>query len=319
MKLFKNINISKLKEGLSKTRDKIVSRIQETFSGKAKLPEEILNELEEILITSDIGYDTTEFILDELRKSMKQNERREPEDIITSLKEILTSILTYSSENEIPDKIDSNKPFVLLIVGVNGSGKTTTIGKLAYNFKQAGLSVIVGAADTFRAAANEQLDIWANRAGVEILDKGLGADPSSVAFEAVQIAINKKFDVAIIDTAGRLHTKTNLMEELSKIKRAISKLIPNAPHETFLVLDGTTGQNAVTQIEEFSKVANISGIVITKLDGTAKGGVLFQISSKYKIPIKYIGVGEGIDDLQIFSPKNFVDALFSTNEKLDIN
>lgn len=197
-----------------------------------------------------------------------------------------------------------------MIVGVNGTGKTTTIGKLAYNFKNSGLKVIVGAADTFRAAANEQLDIWAERAGVEILQKGKGADPSSVAFDTIRKAVNDKYDIVLIDTAGRLHNKAHLMEELNKIKRVSGKLLEYAPNETLLVLDGTTGQNALVQAEEFSKVTDISGLIITKLDGTAKGGVVFQICSKQKIPIKYIGIGEGIDDLQTFNPELFVSAIF---------
>ncbi len=207
-------------------------------------------------------------------------------------------------------KIQKYKPYVILIVGVNGAGKTTTIGKLAHNFKRAGLRVIVGAADTFRAAANEQLDIWADRAGVEIVQKGKGADPSSVVFETIQRAVREKYDIVLIDTAGRLHNKAHLMEELNKIKRVSGKVVEYAPNETLLVLDGTTGQNAVIQAEEFAKVTNISGLIITKLDGTAKGGVVFQICSRQKIPVKYIGIGEAIDDLQTFDPDLFVSAIF---------
>ena len=213
---------------------------------------------------------------------------------------------THSNGND----IEKYKPYVILIVGVNGAGKTTTIGKLAHNFKKSGLRVIVGAADTFRAAANEQLDIWAERAGVEIVQKGKGADPSSVAFDTIQRAVKEKYDVVLIDTAGRLHNKANLMEELNKIRRVAGKVVDYAPNETLLVLDGTTGQNALIQAEEFSKVTNISGLIITKLDGTAKGGVVFQICAKQKIPVKYIGVGETIDDLQTFDPGLFVSAIF---------
>ncbi|MDP2302960.1 MAG: signal recognition particle-docking protein FtsY [Ignavibacteria bacterium] len=313
MKLFKNLNFDKLRDGLSKTREKIVNKLTETISGKAKLPAEILEELEEILVTSDIGFDTAIQIIDEVKIKLKSESDRSEENILRTIKASLVAVLEKSnSYNEFLPDIEKYKPFIILIVGVNGAGKTTTIGKLAYNFKKSGLSVIVGAADTFRAAANEQLEIWAKRAGVEIVQKKNGTDPSSVAFETVAKAIKENIDVVMIDTAGRLHNKSNLMEELNKITRVIQKQSNNAPQETFLVLDGNTGQNAVLQAEEFSKVANLTGLVITKLDGTAKGGVVFQICSKQCLPVRYIGVGEDIEDLQSFEANAFVDAIFST-------
>ena len=309
MNLFKNFNLDKLKDGLSKTRAKLLNSLNETISGKAFIEEDFLEKLEEILISSDIGFDVADKIINQTRIKLKNEKDRSDTNIIRIVKEKLITIFDYEnySPNEIIDlKI---KPYVILIIGVNGVGKTTTIGKLANNIRNSGLEVIVGAADTFRAAASEQLNVWAERAKVKIVQKP-GGDPSSVAFEAITIALEEHKDVVIIDTAGRLHNKSNLMEELNKIKRVISKKIPNAPHETLLVLDGNTGQNAIMQTEEFSKVTNITGLVVTKLDGTAKGGVIFQICDKLKIPVKYIGVGEGIDDLQNFDPKAFVSAIF---------
>ena len=310
MGLLNNFNFDRLKSGLTKTRNKIVNTINEAISGKAVLDDKTLDEIEEILITSDIGYDTAERIIENARVKLKNEKDRSNFNIIQSVKEELTSALKVESESSNGNGIDKFKPYVILIVGINGAGKTTTIGKLAHNYKKSGLKVIVGAADTFRAAANEQLEIWAKRAGVEIIQKEKGSDPSSVAFDAVNSAIKDKFDVVLIDTAGRLHNKSNLMEELNKIKRVIKKLLPHAPNETLLVIDGNTGQNALIQADEFSKVTDINGLVITKLDGTAKGGVVFQICAKQKIPVKYIGVGEGIDDLQNFDPNLFVSALF---------
>ena len=309
MNLFKNFNLDKLKDGLSKTRAKLLNSLNETISGKAFIEEDFLEKLEEILISSDIGFDVADKIINQTRIKLKNEKDRSDTNIIRIVKEKLISI--FDSENYTPNEIVNlkMKPYVILIIGVNGVGKTTTIGKLANNIRNSGLEVIVGAADTFRAAASEQLNVWAERAKVKIVQKP-GGDPSSVAFEAITIALEEHKDVVIIDTAGRLHNKSNLMEELNKIKRVISKKIPNAPHETLLVLDGNTGQNAIMQTEEFSKVTNITGLVVTKLDGTAKGGVIFQICDKLKIPVKYIGVGEGIDDLQNFDPKAFVSAIF---------
>ena len=312
MKFFNNININRLKEGLNKTREKLVNRITETFSGKAVIDDTTLDELEDILISSDLSADLSEKIISNLRKSLKSEKERTLSNIINLLKEELLRIIVTSQDTS--TNTLETAPHVILIVGVNGVGKTTTIGKLANNFKQAGNKVIVGAADTFRAAANEQLDIWAQRAGVEIIQQSKGSDPSSVAFETVKKAIDGKYDLVLIDTAGRLQSKMNLMNELGKINRAIDKVLPGAPHETYLVLDATLGQNAITQATEFSKVTKLTGLIITKLDGTAKGGTIFQICDSHKIPVKFIGVGERIDDLQSFNPQLFVDALFKNNE-----
>ena len=312
MKFFNNININRLKEGLNKTREKLVNRITETFSGKAVIDDTTLDELEDILISSDLSADLSEKIISNLRKSLKSEKERTLSNIINLLKEELLRIIV-SSQDTSTNTLET-APHVILIVGVNGVGKTTTIGKLANNFKQAGNKVIVGAADTFRAAANEQLEIWAQRAGVEIIQQSKGSDPSSVAFETVKKAIDGKYDLVLIDTAGRLQSKMNLMNELGKINRAIDKVLPGAPHETYLVLDATLGQNAITQATEFSKVTKLTGLIITKLDGTAKGGTIFQICDSHKIPVKFIGVGEKIDDLQSFDPQLFVDALFKNNK-----
>ncbi len=315
MALFDNINFNKLKSGLSKTRNKIVNSINEKITGKAVIDEDIIDEIEEILLSSDIGFNTSEKIIENLRVALKSEKDRTQFNIINTVKDELVSAISNGSADDknIEDEITIiSKPYVILIVGVNGVGKTTTIGKLAYNFRSGGAKVLIGAADTFRAAAGEQLNIWAERAGVDILQKESGSDPSSVAFETVEKAVNENYDFVLIDTAGRLHNKANLMNELSKIKRAINKVITNAPHDTFLILDGTVGQNALIQADEFSKVTDISGLIITKLDGTAKGGVVFQICNKQSIPVKFIGVGESIEDLQTFNPKIFVDAIFGT-------
>jgi fused signal recognition particle receptor len=315
MALFDNINFNKLKSGLSKTRNKIVNSINEKITGKAVIDENIINEIEEILITSDIGFDTAEKIIENVRVAIKSEKDKTQFNIINTVKDELVSVISNGNtddKNKEDDITKISKPYVILIVGVNGVGKTTTIGKLAHNFHLGGAKVLIGAADTFRAAAGEQLDIWADRAGVDIMQKESGSDPSSVAFETVEKAVNENYDFVLIDTAGRLHNKANLMNELGKIKRAINKVLPGAPHDTFLILDGTVGQNALIQADEFSKVTDISGLVITKLDGTAKGGVVFQICNKQNIPVKFIGVGETIEDLQTFNPKIFVDAIFGT-------
>jgi fused signal recognition particle receptor len=310
MGMFNNFNFSKLKEGLTKTRDKIVNSISETISGKAVIDDTTLEKIEEILITADIGYDTATRIIENTRKNIKSESNRSQLNILDFVKRELISVFDFQNLDIEEEKIHKHKPYIILIVGINGVGKTTTVGKLAHNYKKAGLKVIIGAADTFRAAANEQLEIWAKRADVGITLNKQSTDPSSVAYDTVQKAIKEKFDVVLIDTAGRLHNKSHLMDVLGKIKRVINKVLPNAPNDTFLVLDGNTGQNAIIQAEEFSKVTDITGLIITKLDGTAKGGVVFQISSKQKIPVKYIGIGEGIDDLQTFIPEQFVKAIF---------
>lgn len=311
MNLLKNLNLGKLKNGLSKTRNKIYNSINEVVSGKAVLDKSILDEIEEILITSDIGFDTTEKIIENARIALKSQKDRLGINIIEAVKSELENVLKENnSGNGNGNDLEKFKPYVILVIGINGAGKTTSIGKLAHNFKKSGLKVIVGAADTFRAAANEQLDIWAQRAGVEIYKKKQGSDPSSVAFDVITKAIKEQYDIVLIDTAGRLHNKTALMEELGKLRKVIQKVLDYAPNETLLVLDGNTGQNALSQAEEFNSLTKISGIVVTKLDGTAKGGVIFQLYAKTKIPVKYIGVGENIDDLQTFDPALFVSAIF---------
>src|SRR5690606_32645315 len=266
MGLFDNINFKKLKDGLAKTRTKLINSITETISGKAVIDDATLEEIEEILLTSDVGFDTTENRIEKTRRTLKSEKDRSSVNIIQTVKKELSDVLKSNFKSNGED-LTRYKPYVILIVGINGAGKTTTVGKLAHNFKKSGLKVIVGAADTFRAAANEQLEIWAKRAAVEIIQKGKGTDPSSVAFETVQTAVKENYDVVLIDTAGRLHNKSNLMDELNKIKRVVNKILPQAPNETLLVLDGNTGQNAVAQAQEFSKYTGLTGLVITKLDG----------------------------------------------------
>lgn len=315
------LGFDKIKQGLSKTRNSLVDNLKALLGGGRKIDDALIDEIEEILILSDIGVATTEKIIETLRKRVKREGFENAEDLYGLLKEEILNLLVESpsSKNDAIYEIpDGNTPWVIIVVGVNGVGKTTTIGKLAFNYKSAGKSVVIGAADTFRAAANEQLEIWAERAGVEIIQQQQGADPAAVAFDTLKSAISKKKDVVIIDTAGRLHNKGHLMAELEKISRVVKKLKPDAPNDVYLILDATTGQNAIQQAKEFSKVANITGIILTKLDGTAKGGVVIPIANELNIPVRYIGVGEKIDDLQPFDPKAFVDALFedrSTNEE----
>ncbi len=308
MSLFKNFNFNKLKEGLSKTREKIFNSITETVTGKAVIDEITLDRIEEILLGSDIGFDTTEKIIESVKKNLKSEKDRSGENIIEIVKQELTEVL--SIENFNGKDLSANKPHIILIVGVNGVGKTTTIGKLANNYKKIGKKVIVGAADTFRAAANEQLEIWAKRADVDIIQSIKGTDPSSVVFETVKKSIDDNYDIVLIDTAGRLHNKTNLMNELDKIRRVIKKLLPDAPHETLLVLDATTGQNAIKQAQEFGKIVPITGLILAKLDGTARGGVVLAIRDQLKIPVKFVGLGETPSDIETFNPERFVTALF---------
>ncbi|OGU58689.1 MAG: signal recognition particle-docking protein FtsY [Ignavibacteria bacterium GWF2_33_9] len=298
--------------GLEKTRKGFISNLQSLLGSGRKIDTQLLDEIETILISADIGVKTSQKIIEKLKERVKKDNFESSEQLYDILKEEITSIL--SDENPANEDIYNitaeSKPYIILIVGVNGVGKTTTIGKLSYNFKNAGKSVVIGAADTFRAAANEQLEIWAERAGVEIIKQRQGADPAAVTYDTVKSAQSKQKDVVIIDTAGRLHTKGNLMQELEKITRVIKKLKPEGPDEVYLVLDATTGQNAIIQAKEFSKVAQVTGIVLTKLDGTAKGGVVIPIVDELQIPVRFIGVGEQIDDLQVFVPKEFVEALF---------
>ncbi|MBN1300274.1 MAG: signal recognition particle-docking protein FtsY [Melioribacteraceae bacterium] len=315
MGFLNNINFKRLKEGLTKTRKKIFDNISEAVSGKAVLDETVLDEIEEILISGDIGLETSTKIIETTRNQLKNINDRTYENIISNLKLVMKNILLSSSNPDISniskDKIAKYAPYVILVVGVNGAGKTTTIGKLANKFKLDGYSVLIGSADTFRAAANEQLDIWAKRANVQVIKRNPGADPSSVAYETLSYAKTNKIDIVIIDTAGRLHTKQNLMQELEKIKKVIKKVVIHAPNETLLVVDGNTGQNAIIQAREFTKFIEITGLVVTKLDGSAKGGVIFQICSELNIPVNFICVGETMEDLQSFIPELYVNALFN--------
>ena len=310
--------LSKLKSGLAKTRDSIVSKVQQLAASKSTIDDELLDQLEEILLAGDVGVQTSTSILVHLKQRVKEEKYESSSQLISLLKEEVATVLHVGNGNEPTLKIlpASVHPFVVMVVGVNGVGKTTTIGKLAYQYRQAGHQVIIGAADTFRAAANEQLEIWAQRAGVDIVQQSHGADPASVAYDAVNSALSKHADVVIIDTAGRLHTKTNLMEELKKIKRVMAKCLPGAPHEVLLVLDATTGQNGLQQVKHFTEAVEVTGLVLTKLDGTAKGGIVLAISNEMKIPVKFIGVGEKIDDLQLFNPRAFVDALFDVQQAI---
>ena len=302
----------KLKDGLTKTRDTLFTKVATLVSSKSVIDDDMLDRLEEILISADVGFDTTTTILENLRKRVKQEKIESSEHLTTMLKDEIAGVLHVNGNQDATEIIlpAGPRPFVVMVVGVNGVGKTTTIGKLANVYKSSGLSVVVGAADTFRAAANEQLEIWAQRAGVEIVRQAHGADPASVAFDSLNSAISRKSDVLIIDTAGRLHTKINLMEELKKIRRVLDKRLPGAPHEVLLVLDATTGQNALQQVRQFSAAVEVTGLVLTKLDGTAKGGIVLAISQELKVPVKFIGVGEQLDDLQVFDRRAFVDALF---------
>lgn len=302
----------KFTSGLAKTRTSLFEKIQHLALAKTKIDQELLNGLEQILIEADVGVTTAQALLEGIQRRVKQEGYEDPRKLTGLLKDEISRVLHVngsSSENSL-GLPEQSRPHVIMVVGVNGAGKTTTIGKLAFNYSQAGYQVVVGAADTFRAAANEQLEVWAKRAGVELVQQAQGADPASVAYDALQSAKAKGADVAIIDTAGRLHTKVNLMEELRKIKRVLAKCLPGAPHEVLLVLDANTGQNGIQQARQFSAAVEVTGIVLTKLDGTAKGGIVLAISNEMNIPVKYIGVGERIDDLQPFDRKVFVDALF---------
>lgn len=311
--LFSKDKKKKLDEGLEKTKQSFLSKLTRTVVGKTKVDSEVLDELEEVLISSDVGVETTLKIIDRIEERVAKDKYLNAGELQTILRDEIAALLEENNSNDfeyaLPKHEDGN-PHVIMVVGVNGVGKTTTIGKLAHQFKQMGKNVVLGAADTFRAAAVDQLIIWSKRVDVPIVQQGMGADPASVAFDTLQAAKAQGADVAIIDTAGRLHNKVNLMNELSKIKRVMEKVVPNAPHEIVLVLDGSTGQNAFEQAKQFSAATQINALAITKLDGTAKGGVVIGISDQMKIPVKYIGVGEGINDLQVFNRKAFVDSLF---------
>ena len=311
--IFSREKKERLDEGLQKTKSNIFTRITKAVAGKSTVDDEVLDNLEEILVTSDVGVETTLRIIERIQKRVSKDKYLGTGELNNLLKEEIAALL---QENNIQDFTDfslpeGKKPYVILVVGVNGVGKTTTIGKLANQFKKAGKSVIIGASDTFRAAAVDQLTIWANRVGVPIVTQGMGADPASVAYDTVKSAVARDADVVIIDTAGRLHNKINLMNELSKIRKVIQKIMPDAPHEVLLILDASTGQNAFEQAKQFTAATEVNALALTKLDGTAKGGVVIGISDQFRIPVKYIGVGEGIDDLQVFNRMEFVDSLFN--------
>lgn len=301
-----------LDKGLSKTKEGVFSKLARIVAGKSQVDENILDDLEEVLITSDVGVETTLRIVDRIEKRVARDKYINTNELNSILREEITALLT---ENDVEDAgefsvPEGKKPYVIMVVGVNGVGKTTTIGKLAYQYKKRGNSVYLGAADTFRAAAVEQLMIWGERVGVPVVKQKMGADPASVAFDTLSSAKANNADVVIIDTAGRLHNKLNLMNELTKIKKVMEKIVPGAPHEILLVLDGSTGQNAFEQAKQFTAATEVNELAITKLDGTAKGGVVIGISDHFKIPVKYIGLGEGMEDLQVFRRKEFVDSLF---------
>ncbi len=302
-----------LDNGLAKTKESVFKKIQRAIVGKSKVDDEVLDNLEDALITSDVGVDTTLKIIKRLEERVARDKYVNTAELNKILKEEVVSLLNENEGNNFTDSIvtKDGMPYVIMVVGVNGAGKTTTIGKLANQFKAAGKKVFIGAADTFRAAAVEQLEIWAQRADVTIVKQAMGADPASVAFDTLNSAVANKADVVLIDTAGRLHNKINLMNELSKIKRVMTKVIPDAPHEVLLVLDGSTGQNAFEQAKQFTKATEVNALALTKLDGTAKGGVVIGISDQFKIPVKYIGVGEKVTDLQLFDKAQFVDSLFN--------
>lgn len=301
-----------LGKGLEKTKENFFSKITRAVAGKSKVDDDLLDNLEEILVTSDVGVDTTLKIIERIEARVARDKYVGTDELTAMLRDEIALLLTENNSDDLSEFTlpERKKPYVIMVVGVNGVGKTTTIGKLAYQFKQKGYSVYLGAADTFRAAAVEQLDIWGQRVGVPVIKQKMGSDPASVAFDAVSSAKAHDADVVIIDTAGRLHNKVNLMNELTKIKNVMGKIVPGAPDEVLLVLDGSTGQNAFEQAKQFTAATEVTALAITKLDGTAKGGVVIGISDQFRIPVKYIGLGEGIEDLQVFRRREFVDSLF---------
>jgi fused signal recognition particle receptor len=318
-KIFGKKEKESLDEGLKKTKEGFFSKITKAIAGKSTVDEEVLDNLEEALVGADVGIETTIKIIDQIEKRVAKDKYLNAGELNKLLQQEIETLLvdapesnTYAFESDLPVK-----PYIILVVGVNGVGKTTTIGKLAYNFKKAGKQVLLGAADTFRAAAVDQLTIWSERVGVPIVKQDMGSDPAAVAFDTIQSAMAKNSDIVIIDTAGRLHNKTHLMDELGKIKRVIQKTIPSAPHEVLLVLDGSTGQNALEQAKHFTATTEVTALAITKLDGTAKGGVVLAIADQFKIPVKFIGVGEKMEDLLVFDKHEFVDSLFNRENKID--
>lgn len=312
MSFLDKIGFNKLKTGLTKTKEDLFGKINRLVNAKKKIDAEFINELEEILLSSDVGYETVETILNNIKDRARTDKYENDEELNNLIRDEVKKIFTSSTSNfRVFDFEISKKPFVIMLVGVNGVGKTTSIGKLAYNFRKAGKSVLIGSADTFRAAANEQLEIWARRAGVDIIQNPSTKDPASVAYDTISAAISRNVDVVIVDTAGRLHNKSHLMEELKKVKRVMQKVIPDIPNETFIVIDATTGQNGLNQVKEFATaLGEVTGIVLTKLDGTAKGGIVIKINNEMKIPVRFVGVGEQIDDLQVFNSEDFVKAIF---------
>ncbi|MGB5316442.1 MAG: signal recognition particle-docking protein FtsY [Robiginitalea sp.] len=318
MSLFKKLFSSEKKEsldkGLEKSKTSFFNKLSKAVVGKSRVDDEVLDELEEILVSSDVGVDTTLKVIGRIEERVSKDKYVGTEELDRILREEIAGLLSEThagnaTEFEVPV---SDGPYVIMVVGVNGVGKTTTIGKLAYQFQKQGKKVVLGAADTFRAAAIDQLQIWADRVGVPLIRQNMGSDPASVAFDSLSAAVSQGADVVLIDTAGRLHNKVNLMNELTKIKRVMQKVIPDAPHEVLLVLDGSTGQNAFEQARQFTKATEVTSLAVTKLDGTAKGGVVIGISDQFRIPVKYIGVGEGIEDLQVFNKYEFVDSFFNT-------
>jgi len=311
--LFSKDKKETLEKGLEKTKTSVLQKLSRAVVGKSKVDDEVLDNLEEVLITSDVGVETTLKIIKRIEERVAKDKYVNTEELNNILRDEIARLLEENNTGDAVDfaSIPDKKPYVIMVVGVNGVGKTTTIGKLAYQFKKAGKKVLLGAADTFRAAAVEQLVIWSERAGVEIVKQIMGADPAAVAYDTINSAVSNDVDIVIIDTAGRLHNKVNLMSELTKVKRVMQKVVPDAPHEVLLVLDGSTGQNAFEQAKQFTLATDVTALALTKLDGTAKGGVVIGISDQFKIPVRYIGIGEGINDLQVFNKYEFVDSLFS--------
>ena len=310
-KLFSSQSEKKIDKGLDKSKKSFFSKIKKSIAGKSRVDASFLDELEEIFIGADVGVSTTIKIIDKLEERVARDKYINTEDLNKILKEEISKIIDISSHDFKEVEISNKDPYVIMIVGVNGVGKTTTIGKLANKFRNAGKSVIIGAADTFRAGAIDQLEVWAKRANVDIVKQQMGSDPASVVYDTLNSSISKNADIVLIDTAGRLHNKVNLMNELSKIKKVMNRVIPSAPHEILLVLDGSTGQNAFEQAKKFIESTDVNSLAVTKLDGTAKGGVVIGICDQFQIPIKYIGIGEGIDDMKIFDSKNFINSFFN--------
>ena len=316
MSIFKKIFSSEKKEtldkGLEKSKTSFFNKLNKAVAGKSKVDDDVLDNLEEVLVTSDVGVDTTLKVIERIEERVARDKYLGTSELNQILREEIAALLSETNIGEATEFTlpQDKKPFVIMVVGVNGVGKTTTIGKLAYQFKKQGLKVVLGAADTFRAAAIDQLQVWADRVDVTIVKQNMGSDPASVAFDTLQSAVNQDADVVIIDTAGRLHNKVNLMNELTKVKRVMKKVVDEAPHDVLLVLDGSTGQNAFEQAKQFTAATEVTSLAVTKLDGTAKGGVVIGISDQFKVPVKYIGVGEGVEDLQVFNKFEFVDSFF---------